>query len=173
MPIKHLISSNITLCSLSYDDDDDDDDDLLPQPSSVLLFLKYGYVIISKTGQEGSTADWCWATANQSYRGVVRLWHLIGWWEFRIPDLRDAHLTEHLGRNQHTHIWNKSHVKAFDRQHSYHNINRTLNTTRLTQEIGLGNYFRGIWIRHDVVGRGWPLEQCTALKPLQQRLTVI
>ena len=59
MPIKHLISSNITLCSLSYDDDDDDDDDddLLPQPSSVLLFLKYGYVIISKTGQEGSTAD--------------------------------------------------------------------------------------------------------------------
>lgn len=73
---------------------------MLPQPPNVLLFLKYGDIIISKTGQEGSTADWRWATTNQSYRGVVRLWHLVGWWEFRIPGLSDAHLTKHLGRKK-------------------------------------------------------------------------
>lgn len=71
---------------------------MLPQPSSVLLFFKDGDIIISKTAQKGSTADGCWATTNQSYRAVIRLWHLIGWGEIRIPDLRNAHLTEHLER---------------------------------------------------------------------------
>jgi len=33
------------------------DGDTLPQPSDVLLLLKYGNIIISKTGQEGGTAD--------------------------------------------------------------------------------------------------------------------
>lgn len=71
---------------------------VLPQPSDVLLFLKYGDIIISKPRQEGSTADGCRATADQSYRGVVRLWHLIGWWQLWVPDLRNSHFTEHLNR---------------------------------------------------------------------------
>ena len=69
---------------------------MLPQPPNVLLSLEYCNVIISETGQKGSTADGCWATANQSNRAVIRLWHLIGWWKFRIPDLSNAHLTKHL-----------------------------------------------------------------------------
>lgn len=72
--------------------------DMLPQPSDVLLLFKYSNIIISQTSQEGSTADWRWAAANQSHRAVVRLWHLIGWWEIRIPDLSNTHLTKHLRR---------------------------------------------------------------------------
>lgn len=98
---------------------------MLPQPPNVLLFLKYGDIIISKTGQEGNTADWRWATTNQSYRGVVRLWHLVGWWEFRIPGLSDAHLTKHLGRKKNTNInvWNNRRIEPFIRLHFYHNTN--------------------------------------------------
>lgn len=76
--------------------DSQDVDDQLPQTAGVILFFKNRDIVISQSTEEGSTADGCWATSDQSHGGVVRFWHLTRLWEFGIADLSDSHLFEHL-----------------------------------------------------------------------------
>ncbi len=76
----------------------------LPEATDVFLFLKDGDVIIAQPSQEGGAADAGRAAANESDPCVEALWHFVCWRKLWIPDLRDAHLTEHLKRANFTFI---------------------------------------------------------------------